>query len=445
MSDNRREVLRPFEEKRDYMQERIRNGIEENRKGFGTVRVQDAEGNPLPGARVTLKQKTHDFFHGANIFMLDELETEEKNQKYKDLFCGAFNMATVPFYWNGLEPEMGKPRFSADSPKIYRRPAPDRCVDFCEQHGITPKCHCLNYDQWTPMWVPQRASEVRRLLDKRMAEIAARYANRINGFEVTNETLCGFVEDSDRHSTEQFRDPETVEWSFKTARRHFPMNELIINEASGFMWEQFKDNRTGYYMQIERALSKGAPIDAIGMQYHMFFRKEEEQERTRVYYDPERFYGVLDRFADFGLPIQITEVTLPAYAETEEDEALQAEILRNVYSMWFSHGSVEAVIYWNLVDGYAHVSKDHPSWNENYYLGGLIRHDFTPKPAYRMLRNLFEKEWHTEVETTAGEGGVAKIHGFYGRYDLEVHAGDRSLCTEIHLSADAKRDVTVTL
>ena len=76
MSDNRREVLRPFEEKRDYMQERIRNGIEENRKGFGTVRVQDAEGNPLPGARVTLKQKTHDFFHGANIFMLDELETE---------------------------------------------------------------------------------------------------------------------------------------------------------------------------------------------------------------------------------------------------------------------------------------------------------------------------------------------------------------------------------
>ena len=47
--------------------------------------------------------------------------------------------------------------------------------------------------------------------------------------------------------------------------------------------------------------------------------------------------------------------------------------------------------------------------------------------------------------TPPGEGGVAKIHGFYGRYDLEVHAGDRSLCTEIHLSADAKRDVTVTL
>ena len=445
MSDNRRAVLRPFEEKKDYMNMRIQTGIEQNRKTGATVKVVDRDGNPVPGAHIALRQKSHDFFHGANIFMLEQLETPEKNQAYKELFAGAFNMATVPFYWNGLEPEQGKPRFAADSPFFYRRPAPDLCVDFCEQHGITPKCHCLNYDQWTPMWVPQEVSAVKPLLDKRMREIAERYAGRIPGFEVINETLCGCVEYSDRHSTMLFHDPEVVEWSFKTARRHFPMNELIINEASGFCWEEFKGNRTAYYMQIERALSKGAPIDAVGMQYHMFFKKEEEQERTRVYYDPERVYAVLDRFSDFGLPIQITEITLPAYAETEEDEAIQAEILKNVYSMWFSHKNVEAAIYWNLVDGYAHVNKDRPSWNENYYLGGLIRHDFTPKPAYYALKNLFEKEWHTETELDTGDCGCAAFRGFYGKYDVEVVAGDMQTRAEIHLTKDGTPAFTITL
>jgi hypothetical protein len=44
--------------------------------------------------------------------MLDELETEEKNEKYKKYFAELFNMATLPFYWDTLEPEKGKPRYA---------------------------------------------------------------------------------------------------------------------------------------------------------------------------------------------------------------------------------------------------------------------------------------------------------------------------------------------
>lgn len=63
--------------------------------------------------------------------MLDEFETEEKNRAYREVFKDTFNLATVPFYWSDLEPERGKPRYTADSPKIYRRPATDLCVDYC--------------------------------------------------------------------------------------------------------------------------------------------------------------------------------------------------------------------------------------------------------------------------------------------------------------------------
>ena len=335
--------------------------------------------------------------------------------------------------------EQGKPRFAADSPFFYRRPAPDLCVDFCEQHGITPKCHCLNYDQWTPMWVPQEVSAVKPLLDKRMREIAERYRNRIPGFEVINETLCGFVEESDRHSTMLFHDPEVVEWSFKTARRHFPMNELIINEATEHVWgdahDYFKGNRNKYLEQCRLEIEHGAPIDAIGMQFHMFSRPETEVEQSRPYYDPRALYAVMDRYADFSLPFQITELTIPAHDEGAENEQIQAEIIRLLYSIWFSHPNMEAIMYWNLVDGYAaYAPQGDMTCGENQYRGGLVRFDFTPKPSYYMVRDLFRKVWHTEAAAVSREDGRARFKGFYGEYDLTIHAGEKTVTKRIHLT-----------
>ena len=34
---------------------------------------------------------------------------------------------------------------------------------------------------------------------------------------------------------------------------------------------------------------------------------------------------------------------------------VQAALLENMYTLWFSHPNMEQIIYWNLVDGYAHV------------------------------------------------------------------------------------------
>ena len=108
-------AMRYFEKYRGYMEDRVRDGIEQNRKGYGSITVTDASGAPIPGARIKLHQKNHEFSFGANLFMLDELESGEKNVRYKEYFKDLFNLATLPFYWNDLEPEQGKPRFAADS------------------------------------------------------------------------------------------------------------------------------------------------------------------------------------------------------------------------------------------------------------------------------------------------------------------------------------------
>ena len=427
MNTTRREAaLRPFREAETYMHDRIESGIEANRKGTSNLQLTDREGKPLSGVRVRVRQTGHAFLHGANLFMLDEMETPEKNENYKNLFRSCFNLATLPFYWNTLEPEEGHPRYDADSPRIYRRPAPDLCLSFCEENGITPKMHCLNYEAFTPGWVLQKYNTpqgVMRQLEKRFASLATRYRDRIPDWEVTNETL-GW-ETLNRHrpfAGSVFYDhPDAVEWSFRTAEKYFPYNRLIINDDTDACWMRFRYNRSAYFMQIERALQRGARIDAIGMQFHFFFRREEEERIAAYLYDPKRIYAVLDQYATFGRPVQITEITLPCYSPAEEDEAIQEELLRNLYSMWFSHPAVEAAIYWNTTDGYAYQAEPGDmTAGENYYYGGLVRFDGTPKPAYRTLKNLFTNVWNTRLETETDRDGMLHFRGFYGTYDLEI-------------------------
>ena len=110
----RNEVLKNFDENEEYTTERINSGIELNRKGTAKIKLVDKNNKPISGAKIKVVLKKHEFKYGANIFMLDGLETDEKNEKYKKYFGDTFNMATLPFYWEDLEPEKGKTRYEKD-------------------------------------------------------------------------------------------------------------------------------------------------------------------------------------------------------------------------------------------------------------------------------------------------------------------------------------------
>ncbi len=434
-------VLRHFKKHEAWMNDRIESGIEQNRKGWLKLCFVDSDGNPVENVHLKLEQKTHDFKFGCNLFMLDELETEEKNRKFKEMYPQLFNLATLPFYWNATEPEEGKTRYTKDSPKLYRRPNPDLCLEYCEEKGIEPKLHCLVYDQWSPKWVPRDdAQAVRRLLEKRIGEIADRYREKIPSMEVTNETVHRA-----KNPTKFFEEPDLVEWSFARARAHLPTTRLIINEATQYIWKNtFKYNRSIYYMQIERALLKGATIDSIGMQFHMFWPKEQEADEAKAVCDPRHLYRVMDQYADFGKPIQVTEVTIPAYSREESDEQVQAEILRNLYRIWFSHPNMEAIVYWNMVDGYAHGAEPGDMTNgENRYHGGLLHFDMTPKPAWNVLDRLINQDWHTSIQRKSSS--TADVKGFYGSYELTATAGGKTVKMPIHLKKGGKNHFTVTI
>ncbi len=442
------EVLKNFIEQEQFTNRRVESEINRNRKGTFKLNITK-DGKSLSDAKVTAVQKTHEFKYGANLFMLDELETPEKNSLYKKYFADAFNMATLPFYWDATEPEEGKTRYSKDSERIYRRPPIDLCMEFCKANGIEPREHGLAYDNFFPKWLYNaNVSDIKKALTKRFKEISERYADKIPTIEVTNETFWN------TSKTAFYRENDFVEWSFKEAEKYFGANKLSINEAHLTSWADKNMNRSKYYMQIERALLKGARIDAIGLQFHMFFGSQDEVERTKdCYYNPSYLFQYMDKMAEFNLPIQITEITIPAYSNSEEDEALQAELIERLYSIWFSHEKVEQIIYWNLVDGYCHVNdvKDIASTQgnmtvgENYYYGGLIRFDMTPKPAYYTVKNLFEKKWHTEETFLTDSDGNATLNGFFGTYNITVEVDGKVYEREVNLFKCSKRNIDIIL
>jgi len=436
MKYDRDGVLRLFRLMAEEIDARVKAGIELNRKGPMLFTFKDTAGKVLENVHVKVTQKTHDFKYGADLFMLDEVvDSKEKNEAYKERFKEIFNLATCPFYWKDLEPEPGKPRFTPDSPHIYRRPPPDLCLDWCEKNGIEPKCHILNYAAVQPDWAKGDVFLEKRLLEKRMRELAERYAQRIRMWEVTNETFWG----SNYRGSNSYQQDDFIEWSFKTAERYFGANELIINEAHCRIWDGtwFHRVRSPYYMQIERALLKGARIDGVGLQFHMFHGTDMKKvvKESQSYYDPMRVFDVLDTYAKLGKPLQITEITIPAYSEDPGDEETQAEILRTLYRIWFSHRAMKAIIYWNLPDGYAAFAKPGDfSGGENTYYGGLCRFDMSPKPAFNVVKDLFGKEWRTNFERDVA--GEFSFRGFHGTYELEATANGKTVKQDVRINPD---------
>ena len=416
MDLSRETILKHFLEQEDETAARVAEGIERNRKADAEIRLLDDAGAPLRGARVRARQTRHAFRHGANPFMLGGFSDPAEENAYRDRFAEAFNLATLPFYWKDLEPEPGKTRYGADAPAIYRRPPPDACLAFCEARGIEPKAHCLDYAAQTPAWAhgpPEREWE---LVEGHFRDLAARYAARIPTWEVTNELWW-----EQDFGSSIYRSRDFLRRNFELAARHFPSNRLVSNESSQIWTRDFKGYRSPYFLLLENAMLRGARIDSVGLQFHLFGERESYPKWSEAFLRPDRLFEVLDVYAGLGRPLQITEVTVPAWDDDPAAEALQAETLRRLCEIWFSHPAMEAIVYWNLPDGYGYGAEPGDfGKGENVYRGGLLRHDLSPKPAYQALRDLFGGTWRTDLTAETDADGVLRFRGFRGDYELST-------------------------
>ena len=425
--------LEQFDANNDLFKTVVKDNIERNRKGKKTIVIKDKTGAVQSGIRVKAVLKNHEFKHGAHIFMLDQFETASENERYRNLFSQYFNLATIPFYWAGLEPVQGKVRFSADSENVWRRPSTDLCLNYCREKGIDAKIHCLFYDKFIPDWLPKdNEAEMKKLYEKRFMEIALKYGNGVMyDIEVINELL----ETHWWNTNSVISDTrDSLEWSFELAQKYFPNDVLVINDGNFVPEIGEKTYRHPYYMLIDAALAKGVRIDKIGIQNHIYIGMQDGTDirNFKEHFDPIKILKGLDVMSEFGKPLEITEVQIPTFGEGNEAEDLQAEVLKYLYTLWFSSEKLESVIYWNSVDQTAYSS---PDWDENRLRSGLFHRDLAPKKSGEMLKKLFKEQWHTEVELVTDENGQIEFEGFHGEYEVCIQSRDGAV-----YNADLNRD-----
>ena len=456
----------------EQVQARIDSDIEDNRKADGTFSLGLPEGTEVRAELIR-----HDFVFGAHIFNFDQLGTDERNRKYKELYGTLFNSATIAFYWGPFEPEEGKCRFQADErdtaefwnnckePKLeahWRRPPTDPVVEFCEKKGIRLHGHTLTWGNTTwqyPRWLmaklpkdilvqmltdtrngtnimtksaaeierllPDFADELNKQMERRIRVIAERYGDRVSSWDVCNESATDF--ERGNHvpgaklckSVYGFMPGDYTYHSFQVADDAFPKSvQLNINDYN--LGRCYPD-------QVDDLRSRGCRIDIMGAQTHLFNPQTclDIAEGKSDIQSPERVWKTMETIARAGLPIHLSEITITAPNNDERGQAIQAVIARDLYRLWFSIKPMMGITWWNVVDDCG--APGEPS------VSGLFSRDMAPKPAFHALDGLINGEWKTTKELRAGKDGAVSFRGFRGHYRLSWTQDGREHETTVHV------------
>jgi len=409
----------------------IERNIEQYRKGDAAITVVDAAGQPVSGAKISVQQTGHEFLFGCNAFVLGQLTPAESEQRYEAAFAKLFNFVTVPFYWEGTEPTQGELRYEEKGSRdIWRRPPGDRFLPWAAKNNITLKGHPLLWHAYNPKWLPKDADDLRALYQKRFKEISTHFGGKLAIFDVVNESqVCPktyplFTPDRDY-----------VRWAFKEAAPLFPaQTTLMINEITEYNFKPY--NQNPYVGQIKKLIEQGAQVRGIGLQYHFFRRKALDGYLSSTKADPNKLLELYEKFSEFNLPLYITEITIASAGEG--GEALQAEVVRDHYRLWFAAPNMAGITWWNLGDGTAVKG-------ENEAMGGLLDADFKPKPAFVALDQLINHDWKTQATLTTDAQGRAKLRGFHGTYTVTVEHDGKTKQQTLPLKKSAANNWTIAL
>ncbi len=458
------------------VQAKIDRDIEANRKADMSLSLEGA----TKGTSVKVEQISHSFIFGAHIFNFDQLGDKTLNNKYKNLYGSLFNSATVAFYWTSFEMQPNRKRFNAeewdsqeywekcDEPKLqvhWRRPAPEKIIEFCKERGVRIHGHPLIWSNsyWHhPNWLfkdiakgeerkfldtliaeygvfnikstkekytqkykdmsadeiakalPNFSKELKRRFDERIIELANKYGDTIQSWDVVNESAVdyarGLLVPNSKICKSSFGimvGDYTYE-AFKTAGASFPKSvQLNINDYA---------TKDYYPEQIKDLISRGCKIDIVGSQMHLFNPKQTRSISAGAKIQTPEIVWNWFKKLDIGRPIHLSEITITAAGESERDRMMQAIITRNLYRLWFSIKPMMGITWWNVVD-------DCGAYGEPSY-SGMFTRVMKPKPAFHALDELINKEWKTNIVASADKDGKIQWRGFKGKYRLSWKGTD---------------------
>ncbi len=266
----------------------------------------------------------------------------------------------------------------------------DRIANFCREHGIKMRGHCLVWHNQFADWMfydaqgkPVDKKLFYKRLKKHIRTVVKRYKDVVYCWDVVNEAIADGLGDTPFRKSKLYElcGDEFILKAFKFARQADPKALLFYND-----YNEVKPHKCERICQMILDMKKrGAPIDGIGMQGHYNIHYPAMNELSDAI---EKYARVVDH-------IQITELDVRANMQHGGDlnvdkkgEAITPEVKSkfeqqyvNLFRTLRQHSDkIEVVTFWNLTDRDSWLGAD------NYPL--LFDKNRQPKEAYHKVLNL---------------------------------------------------------
>lgn len=414
--------------------------IEKYRKSDFSITLENFKKVKNETIEITVEQTSHDFLFGCIIFDLVNHGRKPENETlFKKHFKQLFNFAVFPFYWAGYEPVQGSTK-QAEIMEV---------VKWCKENGINTKGHPLvwTHEAGTPKWLKNYSStKSKELLQKRVEKIVSDFKGEIDIWDVINEVIhtvnweVAMAENKagkdNRYTGENLMMDKVdfIDSCFRWANIANPGAHLIINEFNVVASEEARQD---FYSVVKKLLQKNSPVKGIGIQVH-------EPDRGRYYYSPEQIWKTYEKYAEFDLPLHVTEF-IPVsngdsitgiYKTGTWSEQVQADFAEMIFTLSFGHPKLASINWWGFTDKNI--------WQEG---GGLLDENLHPKPVYKKLDELINSKWNTKISgLKADKNGVLSFRGFKGNYKITFYKNGKKAGSEyLHFDGSTNYKVAVNL
>lgn len=365
--------------------------IEKIRKGKLTVAVKDASGQPVSGAKVSVRMKKQAFGFGTSVWAKVLADSGTDNEHARQEIEKLFNRVV---FENDLK--WGEWEDGATNSGGWSRSYVNGAIKWLSDRHIDLRGHNMVWGSWK--WLPASIKQLQgdpkaleAAIEKRIADVGGAMKGHVIEWDVVNEPI------KEHDLTDILGKSAMVTW-YNAARKADPTALLFVNDYPSPDDIGFLD---GYDRDIQFLLDNHAPLQGIGLQGHV----------GKSPWSIPAFLATLDKLGAHGLPIEITE-----YDTDIQDQQLEAQFFRDYLTAIFSHPSVEGFLMWGIWDG--------SHW---HHKAALFNQDWTPKPSEKVYEDLVLHDWWTNADGASDATGSYQVRGFLGDYEVTVTQGGKTV------------------
>lgn len=253
-----------------------------------------------------------------------------------------FNSATPEneMKWDATEPTRNSFSFGSA----------DQIVSHAQAKGMKVRGHTLVWHSQLPGWVGSLgAGDLQTAMDNHITKVMQHYKGKIYAWDVVNEAFQDGGSGARRSSPFQDKLGDGfIEHAFRTARAADPAAKLCYND---YNTDGVNAKSNAVYNMVKDFKQRGVPIDCVGFQSHF-------NSQSPV---PSDYRQNLQRFADLGVDVQITELDI------EGSGSAQATSYSNAVGACLAVSRCTGVTVWGVTDKYSWRSSGTPLlFDDNY-------------------------------------------------------------------------------